>query len=189
MKSKSSPAIVFRKAVDGDIAAAAALMRAAFKMWKAVGFKSSGLTEKMVRSFLVKDGYVAETEDQKIVASVCINIVKPQVSRDQMRVLRAHRTDTTVLAEPSLAEYFATSTFAYFYSLAVDPGFGKIGIGQKCLEFIESEAVKHRCSGILLETGKRTGWLVEWYERSGFRVIGNFTRQGEPVIFMLKKLK
>jgi ribosomal protein S18 acetylase RimI-like enzyme len=157
-------------------------------MWEPIGFDTAGLTEAVVRSFLLKDGYVAEKEHNRIVGVVCINFARPQISGDALRVPRAHRIDTTVLLEPSRTKYFSANTFAYFYSLAVAPEYVNMGVGLKILRFVESEAVEHGCSGILLETGRRTGWLIEWYESAGFRLIGNFVRGAEPIVFMLKEL-
>jgi ribosomal protein S18 acetylase RimI-like enzyme len=180
--------VTFRKAVDKDVTAAAALMRSAFKMWEPIGYNAAGLTEAVVRSFFVRDGYVAQDEDNKLAGCVCINFTKPQISGKEMRVSRAHRIDTTELMDPTQADFFSESTFAYFYSLAIDPACSKRGLGRTSLQFVEDQAMQRRCGGILLETGKRTGWLVDWYERSGFRLIGEFIRDSEPLVFMLKKV-
>lgn len=186
--NQANSTIAFRKAVDGDVEAVAACMRAAFKMWEPIGYDLSALNAETVRSFLLKDGYVAEDERQRIIGSVSINFTRPRVDGREMHVSRAHRTDTTALLEPSQSEFLSRNTFAYFYSLAVDPECAKMGLGKKCLGFVEDEAARHGCRGILLETGKRTGWLVEWYERSGFKLIGTFVRGSVPVVFMLKEL-
>lgn len=178
----------FRRAIDSDVEDVAKLMRAAFSMWESVGFDPSGLSEAAVRTFLLKDGYVAEDANEGITAAICINFSRPRTSGNDMHVARAHRTDTTILLEPSKTEYFSTNTFAYIYSLAVAPEHARMGIGRESLRFAEKEALKHGCCGLLLETGKRTGWLVEWYEREGFKLIGNSVRASEPIVFMLKEL-
>jgi ribosomal protein S18 acetylase RimI-like enzyme len=189
MKSAKSSSIVFRRAVDGDVVAAAALMRAAFKMWEPIGYKTSSLTESMVRRFFLQDGYVAEDGKKRMVGVVCINYGTPALTGKEMRVARAHRTDTTVLLEPAKADYFAANRFAYLYSLAVDPACARKGIGRQFVRFVEKEARRRRCRGILLETGQKTGWLIEWYQGAGFRLIGESMRDGEPVVFMFKDLR
>ncbi len=178
----------FRKAEVGDVGPTTELMKSAFKLWEPIGFDTSALTEATVASFLVRDGYALEDSRKRIVGSVCINFGKPKLAGLEMTMNRAHRTDATTLSNPSLIPYLAKGTFGYFYSLAVDPNYGKSGLGQSILNFFESESRRRKCIGVLLETAQKTGWLVEWYERSGFQLIGHNIRNGDPLVFMLKKL-
>ena len=176
----------FRSAQEKDVEPAARLMRAANKMWEPIGFDTSLLTEKAVAGFFLRDGYVAEQEGG-IAGVACINMVEPEIAGDEMKVARAHRVDSTVLSDPSARSFLSQGVFAYLYSLAVDPDFSKRGFGEEILKFIETKARDHGCRGLLLETAERSGWLVQWYERSGFRIVGHSSRNSVPLIFMLKK--
>lgn len=184
----SGSGLSFRRAQEMDLEPAARIMRAAFKMWEPIGFDPSLLTEEAVARFLLRDGWVAEHEG-RIAGAACLNIVEPEIAGDEMKVARAHRIDSTVLLDPADKSFLAEGSFAYFYSLAVDPDFSKRGFGEQILTFIEAQARGRGCRGLLLETAERSGWLVRWYERSGFRVVGRQARNPEPLIFMLKRLR
>ena len=180
--------MILRKANSSDVATAANLMRAAYVMWEPIGFSVSSLTEIVVGSFFAQDGYVATDSQGKAIGVFSINFKQPRINGQEMHVARAHREDKTILLNPSITESLSGKRCAYLYSLAVEPAFSRVGIGRKCLEFAQDEALRHQCDGLLLETGERGAWLVDWYRRSGFQLIGNFTRNSQPLVFMLKDL-
>jgi ribosomal protein S18 acetylase RimI-like enzyme len=66
----------------------------------------------------------------------------------------------------------AETRTVYLYGLSVDPGHGGAGLGAALLGAVERRAEELGHDGLLLETGKDASWLVAWYQRLGFEVIG-----------------
>jgi GNAT superfamily N-acetyltransferase len=181
--------ITLRPADERDVGIATSLMKAAYAIWEPIGFSTVGLTEELVWTFLAKDGYMVEDIEGRPVGVVCINYSQPRISGEEMFVSRAHREDKTVFLDSSARETILSSKCAYFYSLAISPERSRRGLGRRCLELVEKEVLNRNCQCLLLETGEKTGWLVSWYERVGFRHIGKQVRNGQPVVFMLKHLR
>jgi GNAT superfamily N-acetyltransferase len=181
-----------RPAREGDVEAATRVINAAFSTWAAlgvdVGFRANQPLE-LVRSFLLEDGFVAETGAGEIAAAFCARQVVPETDGQHVTVPRAHQTDRSVLIPEEMeGAAFSRMRLVYFYTLAVAPPYAKHGLGGALLRLIEKTAAETGCDGVLLETGKRNAWLVEWYARCGYRIIGRypFPEQETRSIFMLK---
>lgn len=186
--------VTVRAATETDLEETTRVINAAFATWAKegvdVGFRATQSVE-LVRSFLLEDGRVATTCEGKIIATFCVREVVPEVEGQKVSVCRAHKVDRSVLLPQEMrGEEFSRMKLLYPYNLAVLPEWAKKGLGRALLKLIETMAVESKCDGVLLETGINNRWLVDWYERCGFRTIGRFPfpENEAKSIFMLKSL-
>ena len=183
-----------RAATEADLEETTGVINAAFATWAKEGvdpgFRATQSVE-LVRSFLLEDGCVAATCEGKIIATFCVRDVVPEADGQKVSVCRAHQVDRSVLLPRGVrVEEFSRMKLLYPYNLAVLPEWAKKGLGRALLNLIETMAVETKCDGVLLETGINKRWLVDWYERYGFRTIGRFPfpENEAKSILMLKTL-
>ena len=63
------------------------------------------------------------------------------------------------------------------------------GFGSKLMAYVEEHSRQSGCQGVLLETGRDIPWLVAWYQKRNFKIIGTYKYPSTPdTIFMLKRL-
>jgi ribosomal protein S18 acetylase RimI-like enzyme len=64
-------------------------------------------------------------------------------------------------------------------ALAVDPELQHSGLGRLVLERLERDAAKRGLSRTRLDTAKPLTDLIRWYERQGYRVVGEVHWEGK----------
>jgi ribosomal protein S18 acetylase RimI-like enzyme len=168
---------------------ATAVVQRAFAMWADSGFKPQ--SAELVASYLLPDGYAAVDSSQQVIATFCVRDARPQLEADTVAIRRAHRLDRARLySKDGFRRLVTDKSFVYFYGFAVDPLHGRAGLGKALLAELEQAIKKLGYHGLMLETGKDSRWLVEWYERLGFEVIGESDPEISPArtVMMLKSL-
>ncbi len=166
------------------------MINAAFAMWCHLG---RGLqSPETIESYLSNDGFIIHNADTGIsCATVCLKEADPKIEGDQICIKRAQRLDEATLFEPAkITRDFKGKKFVYFYCLSVDPSLARSGLGKAILEHCFHIIQSAGYDGMMLETGKETGWLVKWYERLGFQTIGEGILPNTNVrtVMMVKRL-
>lgn len=67
----------------------------------------------------------------------------------------------------------------YVNALAVDPALQRSGWGSLLLDRLENEAARRGLGRVGLDTAKPATELIAWYERRGYRVVGNVHWEGK----------
>lgn len=164
-------ALHLEKITEPRMEEAAAVITRAFSIWSDSGWKPQPLA--LVASYLLPDGHAVVDQGGRILATVCVREANPRMEGDIIVVNRAHRQDRARLRDlQRFVDLTAGMRTVYLYGLAVDPGHGRAGLGAALLGAVERRARELGHAGLLLETGKDASWLVAWYQRLGFEVIG-----------------
>lgn len=102
-----------------------------------------------------------------------------RLSRRSLRgFLSSPRTDTAVVDGPegpaayAMIGYRAGSKLGRIFSLAVDPGFARQGLGRALLGFCEDRAGGRGCTAVRLEVRADNAAAIGLYERAGYRLFG-----------------
>lgn len=183
--------LTIRETQENDLPRVTSIINAAYKMWNSIGFDKANQTPEMIRPFALKDGHVVCDSENKIIAAFNICPVQPIYENGILSVNRTHKIDRTVLDEKIIsAEKLLGKKLAYSYGLCVDSEYAKLGLGEKLVKVGESFLYSNHFQGILFETGRDAKWLVEWYQRLGFIIIGNSNDAISPLplIMMFKKI-
>jgi predicted N-acetyltransferase YhbS len=181
--------LLLRPAVTADAPHVTALIHRSFEVWKQMGLKLSPMaqTEKETSAHLVGKGYIATTPQGKIVGTYSLD--EGSLAYEVPGRLIFYDGGEAIefmTSEPSLK----TGSYLVFKKLAVDPSFGRFGIGLALYQNAESVARSQKYAGILLETVREASWLYDWYLKIGFSVIGTHRYPGSQVdtVLMLKTL-
>jgi ribosomal protein S18 acetylase RimI-like enzyme len=183
--------LLIRETQEKDLPAITAIINAAYKMWNSIGFDKANETPDSIKPFALKDGHVVCDIEGKIIAAFNMRPIQPSYENGILAVSRAHKTDRSVLDESVItAKELLSFKLIYFYGLCVDPKYSQSGLGKTLFEVREKFAQDNGFQAILFETGRDAKWLVEWYQRLGFTIIGNSNKSicPLPLIMMLKKL-
>ncbi len=85
----------------------------------------------------------------------------------------------------------SNSRIARLYSVAVDPAFGRRGIGRALLAAVEAYGAKRGCAALRLEVRKDNAAAIALYEGRGYRPFGEYAdyyEDGAPALRMEKAL-
>jgi len=79
----------------------------------------------------------------------------------------------------------------YVNSLAIDPALRHSGLGRRLLEHAEAEASRRSLTRMKLDTAKPLTDLIQWYERRGYRMVGETHWDGKTYdsVIMEKELR
>lgn len=183
--------LTIRETQEGDLSRVTSIINAAYKIWNSIGFDKANETPDSIRPFALKDGHVVCDVEGKIIAAFNIRPIQPSYENGILSVKRAHKTDRSLLDESVItAAELLSLKLIYFYGLCVDPEYAQLGLGKTLFEVREKFVRDNGFRAILFETGRDAKWLVEWYQRLGFTIIGNSNESicPLPLIMMLKKL-
>jgi len=179
----------FRAATVNDLPRLTQLFNAAFAMWSGLGIRE--MTPEQVELYLLEDcQLVFDAQTSAVIASICAREVEPKIKSGEIFVERSNKTDSAKLFdEAGTLKVIKGKRILYLYGLAVDPRLVKKGLGYAVGEAIHDYAVTSGYDSLMLETGKDTDWLVDWYKREGFEVIGEGRlKSGTDTVMMLKVL-
>lgn len=158
-------------------------------MWAGIGIRE--MTPEQIELYILEDCQVVmDAKSNALIASICVRDVQPKIENGEIFVERSNKTDSAKLFdEARTRKTIKGRRILYFYGLAVDPRLAKKGLGRAILQAIHEYAAAEGFYGLMLETGKETGWLAEWYKRQGFEVIGEgLLKSGTHTVMMLKVL-
>lgn len=180
-----------RETLEDDLPRVTSIINAAYKIWNSIGFDKATETPGSIKPFALKDGHIVCDVEGKIIAAFNMRPIQPSYENGILSVKRAHKTDRSLLDESVItAAELLSLKLIYFYGLCVDPEYAQSGLGQVLFEVREKFARDNGFQAILFETGRDAKWLVEWYQRLGFIIIGKSNESicPLPLIMMLKKL-
>lgn len=183
--------LLIRETREEDLASVTSIINSAYKMWNSIGFDKANQTIDKVKTFALRDGHVVSDSSGNVMAAFNICCIEPQYENGILSVNLVHRIDKTVLDEKILSfEKIKKLKLIYFYGLCVHPEYTQSGLGKKLFEIRERFAQENGFQGILFETGRDARWLVEWYQRLGFTIIGNSNADicSLPLVMMFKKI-
>lgn len=174
-----------------DVADATALINLAYSIWKPLGFKPGSITEENVASYFVSDGITYRDGNGKLVGVICRRDAVLSIDGKKFTVERPNETGIGQLDEKVItAAKLQKMRLRYVYGLAVDPALGKQGIGYYILNSAAETAEGDGYSGLLGETTRDAKWLLEWYKKTGWKVIGSSPKGVEPPkVFILKQFR
>jgi len=177
-----------RKPHKEDLPLLANMINTAYAMWNHLGRGEQ--SQETIESFLMQDGLVVhQAKTGKPCGTLCMRDAAPEIKGNKIFIHRAERIDEATLLEPEkTALSFQGKKFAGFYGLSVDPSLARSGLGLSILTHCFYKIQSAGFDGVLLETGKDTGWLVAWYERLGCKMIGEGLLHGTDIrtVMMVK---
>jgi ribosomal protein S18 acetylase RimI-like enzyme len=177
-----------RKPVQEDMPYVTSMMNEAFSIWSYLGRGSQ--SEEIISLFMLEDGFlVFSQEDDSVCGTICMREAQIKISDGEIYVNRAHRVDHATLFDVNeITTLIQNKKFHYLYGLSVKPELAKSGLGRAIAYHVMKESQQAGFDGVMLETGKDTGWLVELYQREGFKIIGEGVLEGANVrtVIMLK---
>lgn len=172
-----------RRCVVEDFDEVGAIIADAYAIWASYGFVVTRPAHEQLAKYLLKDGWVFEHPDtHEVIGVVCLTEANQKVSKKKCEIHLPHKSVETNLSEDVNGRYM------FFYTLAVAPKYGKSSYGRQILDWIEEKAKNEMYEGLLLETGRDTTWLCEWYLKLGFSVIGHSEENSKrpPTVLMIK---
>ncbi|MGB0452626.1 MAG: GNAT family N-acetyltransferase [Bacteriovoracaceae bacterium] len=181
----------FRKGKREDIPKATECINLAYDMWLEDGFKQRDKTEDEVSKYFQKDGYILENKDHEIISVGCVSKVYPIFEDKKITLQCSHQCYSAGLNELGEKLSLQSDTSGlFFYGLAVLPKYAKKGIGEVFLRKGFDVAREMKVSFCYLETGLET-WLVDWYRRFGFEVVGSERVEGigKSTVVMVQKFE
>ncbi len=135
-----------RAVQDSDIPAIRLLVNAAYKELADMGLN-----------------YTATYQDE--------NITRDRINRGRAFALeRGDEIVGTVLFTEQ--NYFTKCRSGYVSQLAIHPSLKKSGLGTILMELCEDIAKSERYEAVQLDTAKPAKHLVDWYQKRGYRVVG-----------------
>lgn len=176
-----------RAAQKSDLLKLTDLFNGAFSMWKNIGIAKR--TPEEIERYSFEDCQVViDSDSGEMTASFCVREAQPKIVNGEILVERSHKTDSAkLLDEERVKSTILGKRFLYLYGLTVDPRLAKQGLGLAIGKVIYVSAMAEGYNGFMLETGKDTGWLVEWYKRIGFEVIGEgLSKTGTRTVMMVR---
>jgi ribosomal protein S18 acetylase RimI-like enzyme len=173
------------KILPSRVEEAAGVLNRAFAIWADAGFKPHSI--ELATSYLLPDGYAVIDSNNQIVGTFCVREARPRLEGDTVVIGRAHRVDRAKLHDKERFLGFTRHrSLIYCYGFSVDPERGKAGLGRALLRGFERTAIRSGHHGFMLETAKESTWLVDWYKKLGFEVVGESEQASPRTIMMLK---
>lgn len=150
-------------ATDADVSRLTALLHAAYKELGDMGLN-----------------YTATYQDD--------SITRERIGRGRAFLLE---DGATLVASVLLTaqNYFTGHNTAYISQLAVRPDYKRHGIGAFLMDHCESLAQDEKFAGVQLDTAQPAQHLVQWYQRRGYRIVGETQWDGKTYkSFVFEKL-
>lgn len=104
---------------------------------------------------------------------------KERISKGRCFVLKDSSDKILGTILMTVENYFTNSNTAYLGQFGVLPEFKKNGLGTKLMEFCENLAMEEGFSGIQLDTAIPAKHLVDWYQRRGYKIVGQEHYEGK----------
>lgn len=115
-----------------------------------------------------------------------MNLKQKKEKTDWGRITMFTNDDSSVRF--AIYTYDDDSKTLYFSNLFVDDNIRRGGIGNEILNYVFDYAKRNSFNSIILNVLKDS-WMQKWYERKGFRYIGDCDGEYEGNIWMIKNIK
>ncbi|MCY8233167.1 GNAT family N-acetyltransferase [Priestia filamentosa] len=126
-------------------------------------------------------------------ATADLAFVKKNVRNNMCYVLEE---DGNIIATASLRMPWGPQPgpfeYPHIWWFAVDPSYGKKGIGSLMMEWLENTVLSEtlKCPAVSLGTADKHPWLIEMYERKGYEKAGSQDLgKGHITVYLVKKLR
>lgn len=165
----------FCKPAQSHLPDIVSLINRANLTWAHLGIKDQ--SPQVIESYVMVDGVIiCEVNSNTPCAVICVRETAPIINGEQIIIKCPHRENTATLGESkNFLNQLHHNKFLFSYSFAVEPEMAKKGFGSTMVEYCYSAINKQGYDGFMLETGKDADWLVEWYKKLGFQIIGEGT--------------